>query len=360
MLIVPDLHWQEAGYQAVRLAIGLRARQCEVHICTWRERPDDQIALERGGVAFTSLDPPTVRNPRLLFLAMRGWHAFRPDVVHTFQAAGNRLGRLAARLLTRVPIFSNAHVGADDRSPLQRWLRTTGHHRAGKWIVPSETLAKHWAAAGVPAECLAVIRPAAVVPEPQPDAVAKLRMRLRLTPGIPVIVCVGPLLRRKGFTDAVWALDIMRQSGVEARLVIAGSGPEREPIATFARALEIEDAVTFLGQEEPRDVVLQLADIAWFPSICEDSPDSLLAALAAGRPVIATSVPGLAEFIADGRTGLLIPPAEQVLLTRQTCNLLKDAPQRAALGKNATEHIRQSHGFEVWVDRLLQLYRTGL
>jgi glycosyltransferase involved in cell wall biosynthesis len=359
LLIVPDLHWQEAGDQAVHLALGLRARQCAVHILTGPLPFADDDTLAQAGVAVTSLEARTARNPQVLYQAWQTLRAFRPEVVHTFQAGGNRLARLLAGLLTRAPIFSSGHVSADDSTPWRRRLRTLGQQRGGKWLVASEALATVWSQTGVPRERIAVLSPG-IAPPVQRHADAALRSRLSLRPAVPTIVCAGALLRRHGFFDAVWALDVLRQTGQEAQLLIAGSGPERPRIVQFSRALEIDDAVSFLGSAVALQDIWELADAVWFPSQGEDTPHLLLQAMAAGRPVIAAQTPGLAEFVSDGQTGLLVPQGEQVLLARQTLRLLGDASLRATLGQSAREHVHLHRGLDAWVDKQVDLYRESL
>jgi glycosyltransferase involved in cell wall biosynthesis len=360
LLIVPDLHWEVGGDHAVRLALGLRARQCEVHVCTWRPEPADETTLSAAGVTLSSLNPRSARNPLLLCNELQRLRAFRPDIVHTFQPAGNRLGRLAAALFGRAPVFSTAHVSIDDSSPMLRWLRRIGHRAPGQWLVASEVLAKRWEAAGVPAARITPTVPGAVELATSVEETDRLRTLLSLPPGVPCIVCVGRLLRRKGFFDALWELDVIKQMGMHARLVIAGSGPERPRLAAFARAIEVEREVRILGREQSLGPLLGIADVVWFPSLGEDEPVLLLAAMAAGCPVVAAAVPGLAEFVQHGHTGLLVPPGEQILLVRETCRVLEDASLRSALVQHAREYARQHHDFDACAERHLQMYRHAI
>jgi glycosyltransferase involved in cell wall biosynthesis len=356
LLIVPDLHWSAGGDTAVLLARGLRARQCDVRLATFRPIPPEHTSLAEESIAIHVLEASTARDPRRLLQFWRELRRFQPDVVHTLQPLGNILGRLTALVSSEAALFVSAHIAADDAWHGQRWLYRLGHRRPGRWLVPAPALGERWRVLGIPAEKIAVV-PLGVEIAPVRAANMPLRERFGLPADVPVICCPAPLLRRKGGREAVWALDILRFMGIDARLVLAGFGPEFESVEGFARAIDIRERVRFFQRKAALGDVLAVADVVWIPSLGADEPELLLAALLAGKPVVASRVPGLAEFICDGETGLLSPPGDKPGLVRQTCRLLEDAALRAQLAGNARQAMKQDHTADAFVDRVLELYR---
>jgi glycosyltransferase involved in cell wall biosynthesis len=119
-------------------------------------------------------------------------------------------------------------------------------------------------------------------------------------------------------------------------LAIVGDGPERGPLRRFTRdTTRVGDRVHFLGPRPDAAALLARADVVWVPSRAECGRQVVLEAQAAGQPVVASALPGLAALVADGVTGLLTPPGDPPALTRQTRRLLDDPALARRLGEAA-------------------------
>ncbi|MFL6277051.1 MAG: glycosyltransferase family 4 protein [Blastocatellia bacterium] len=150
------------------------------------------------------------------------------------------------------------------------------------------------------------------------------------------ILFIGRLTRIKGVDVLIEALRENRN----ARLIIAGDGPERNPLERMAAELAIN--VEFLGRINAarRDALLASCDVVVIPSRLidnrsEGTPVVCLEALAAGRAVIASSTGGLAEIICDPHNGLLFEPGNASMLAEKLQTILQDAALRRRLGENA-------------------------
>src|ERR1035438_662561 len=125
-----------------------------------------------------------------------------------------------------------------------------------------------------------------------------------------VVLAVGRLSAEKAFADLIVAIDLLRRSrrDLHIRLLILGDGPERCRIEQLVRDLDLRDRVILLGHIPDVRPYYKQADLLAISSVTEGSPNVLLEAMAAGVPVVATSVGGIPELVADRDTALLVEP----------------------------------------------------
>ncbi len=174
-----------------------------------------------------------------------------------------------------------------------------------------------------------------------------------------LVFAAGPIEPHKGFRDAVWALDILHYLYEDLRLILAGDGSDRARVEEFARAVGVADRVAFLGRRPDLAPWLHAAELAWVPSRAGGGVNAALEAMAAGRPVIATRLPALAEVVTDGEVGCLVPPGDKTELARQTRFLLNDADRRRAYGEAGRRRAAEQFSVEKLVRRCAELYEKG-
>jgi glycosyltransferase involved in cell wall biosynthesis len=126
------------------------------------------------------------------------------------------------------------------------------------------------------------------------------------------LLYVGRVAREKGLYETLQGMRLGHELGVDARLVIAGSGAEEVRLKRYAQALGIAPRVTFVGPVFGADKVKLLAgaDVMLLPSYSEGLPYALLEGMAAGIPVIATPVGAIPDVVAEGIHGHLVPPRD--------------------------------------------------
>jgi glycosyltransferase involved in cell wall biosynthesis len=173
----------------------------------------------------------------------------------------------------------------------------------------------------------------------------------------PNILFLGRLGNRKGIYDLLRALAAIREAGHEFRLVAAGDGEIAE-VRAAARQLSLQDYVEAPGWIDGRGKarLLAQADIFVLPSHAEGLPMSLLEALAAGLPVVCSSVGGMPTAVTDGVEGFVVSPGDIDALTEAIQRLLHDAELRARLGGNAYKRAKGDFDVRGTVDKLLALY----
>ncbi len=153
--------------------------------------------------------------------------------------------------------------------------------------------------------------------------------------------------RHKGHDVLVRALPLIRRRVPDAEWVVVGDGPLRAEIETAAAALGVRDAVRFCGAlgDAERDTWLDRAHVFAMPSRLpgpgaagEGFGIAFLEAAAHGLPVVAGSVGGALDSVADGESGLLVDPTSPEAVADAIAGLLEDAPRRRALGEAAVAH----------------------
>jgi glycosyltransferase involved in cell wall biosynthesis len=148
------------------------------------------------------------------------------------------------------------------------------------------------------------------------------------------VLSVGRLDPMKGFSVLLEALADLRDEGVALNLTLVGDGPERARLEAAARRFGLTERVRFTGALGAADVtgLLAEADLFCLPSFAEGVPVVLMEAMAAGLPVVATSVMGIPELVTDGRTGLLVSPGRPEPLAKALRRLAGHAEMRHAFG----------------------------
>lgn len=151
---------------------------------------------------------------------------------------------------------------------------------------------------------------------------------------IPIIIGIGRLTLQKGFSYLIKAIHILTSEGINCRLIILGKGPEDDNLRRLAVDLNVADRVAFLGFQKNPYKYLSRSTIFTLSSLYEGLPNVLLEALALGVSSIATRCPtGPEEIVTDGVNGILVPPANERVLSEAIKKLLLDEELRARIGE---------------------------
>ena len=201
-------------------------------------------------------------------------------------------------------------------------------------------------------------------PEPTAAARAAARDCLGLPAGRTVVTFAGQLIERKGVADLIraWALLPDGCRG-EAELVIigddlAGKGAYRAEMEALAR--EVGVPARFVGFQTNVGEWLLASDVAAVPSHVEPLGNATLEAMAYALPVVGGDVGGIPEMVADGETGLLVPPKSPAALSEALARLIADPEGRRRLGENARRRCAERFSLEAHTRAVLAEYRAVL
>jgi glycosyltransferase involved in cell wall biosynthesis len=278
----------------------------------------------------------------------------QPDILHANSSKAGVLGRLAAAL-SGVPIriftvhgwaFS-AHTG----------IASALYARAERMMRPLTTIticvAESELASGLAARACNPERTIVI----KNGIDADVAVPTRGDGAKPMILAVGRLQRPKDPLTLARALGRLRTS---FSAVIVGEGPDRRRLETEIRRLGMEQAIVLAGDRGDVADLLARADVFVLSSTSEGLPLSVLEAMAAALPVVASSVGGVPEAVKDGDTGLLVPPRDPVRLAAALERLLTDPALRRRLGSNGRERVRKQFGLEAFQQAHVAVYRREL
>ncbi len=176
----------------------------------------------------------------------------------------------------------------------------------------------------------------------------------------PVLIAVARLEPQKGHSVLLNALPLVRRDFHRVRLVCVGEGSLRDDLEKQARALGLEEFVRFVGYRSNVPDWLALADITVLPSLYEGLPLAAIESLGAGKPVVATSVDGTPEVVADGRTGLTVPRGDAQRLAGAICRLLSDPELCRSLGRAGRQWVVERFSQQRQVQETQELYLRTL
>jgi glycosyltransferase involved in cell wall biosynthesis len=297
--------------------------------------------------------PPRVH---ALLTARRYIARIRPQVVHTHLGTSDMVGGLTARSLG-IPLVSTIHAmdwSSEGRSygVKRRILK----HCAARVIAVSDSARQKYLEHGWARPDQIVTIHNGIDAIPAAGAGAEVRRELGLEPDAVVVGMVSGLRPEKGHDVAIETVGLLREQYPKLRLLIVGQGHLREQIERQA-AGRLGEAAVFAGGRPDVMRVFDAIDICLHPSRADAFPTTLIEAMAASVPVIATAVGGIPEIITDGITGLLIPaPPSPNAVATLLRDLIDDPPRRRALAQAGHRAYAERFTADPWVRRTRELY----
>jgi glycosyltransferase involved in cell wall biosynthesis len=156
------------------------------------------------------------------------------------------------------------------------------------------------------------------------------------------------------------AFKSLRDSGVDAVLCMVGDGPDRLPLEQRAQELGVARNTVFLGYQEDVAPFYAAFDVLVLPSGNEGTPVTVIEALAAERPVVATRVGGVPAVVGDGEDGFLAASGDVDGLAHGLAELARDPGLRERLGRHGAERMRERYSAGRMVDEIDALYQRLL
>ena len=363
------------GALAQEMAEQLIAGGHDVRVIT-RQATDESHVIGIGGLK--GLFPWLAG---LAFLRLASAQRF--DLVHVHESDGvfvalfARLARWLGRPAGRSQILATLHVSYEREKRSVRAIRANGevvsrptraeltfrrfrvplHILAGKWVsrladavvTPSQVTAEELRS-DYGAQVAGVIPNGVSETQPVSSELSE--------DGRPVVLYGGALRSRKALAVLLVALVELRRDFPAATLLLAGDGEQRPALERQARELGLERAVRFLGAVPRQDMSrwYGCVDIFCLPSIYEGFPVTILEAMSAGLPIVATAVSGIPEAVEEGVSGFLVPPEDAHALAAALKRLAVDADLRRKMGQAGSRAVREQFSIRAISARYFSLF----
>jgi len=352
-------------FNAVRTAERLDRSRFDLTVVTFR--PDGMLAPRYAAAGI-----PVVPFPLSSFFGLsalrqaarlaRFLAAGRFDVVHSHDRYTNVFVTLAARAAGTPAIIAS-----------KRWWRLPRHHEVGNALAYrlAHTVLANTDAVAASASRVERVRPerltvipnfvdeAAFAPMPPEERRALLR-EIGVPDGALVVGIVARLRPVKNHESLIRAAALLRRRWPALHLVLVGEGPLQQDLEALTRSLGLDGVVHFAGHREQEPNPNNLFDVSVLCSLQEGFPNAVVEAMAAARPVVATSVGGASDAVEHGETGLLVPPRQPEQLAAALDQLLADPERRARMGAAGQQRARERYHASAVIPRLEALYEALL
>jgi glycosyltransferase involved in cell wall biosynthesis len=340
--------------QMIELIRRLDRSRFEVHVAAFHHRG---AWLERAEACAASVEEFPIRGfgrAGTLTQARRfaAWCRTRGvALVHTADRYANIFGLPAAAMAGVAVRIANRREINPTNSPAHIALQRAAYACAHVVVANCRAAADRLAAERVPSSRIRVV----------PNGVDVAAHAAR-THEIPIrrIVTVANLRKEKAHEVLFEAVPIVLQRCPDAEFIIAGDGPRRLELERVAATLGIGSRVRFIGHVDDVASLLASSDMFVLPSRSEAFPNSLIEAMAAGLPIVATRVGGILELVENQRTGVLVQPDNPRALGHAILDLIQWRSHAARLGRAARAEVESRYSWDTMISSFERLYLEQL
>lgn len=360
--IIPSLDTGGAEQITVNLAFAQKKLGHEAALCCIMTPPEIgalyQKTCDLGLPCYYSYTKHEPR-PGAVLRLRRLIRTFSPDAVQSHLPRTNAVSAIAARLAgvrCVISTFHNPYIWKNKRQ--EKWGRFTSFLPDG-FFCDSNSIRERLIVLYPGFEKnIRVVYPS--LPFHEIEASRKdmtdFRMGLRIGEKEKLIGIVARLVDVKDHDTFIDAAQIVINEEKGIRFLIVGDGPQRECIENKIRERKLEGHIHVLGYVSNLDIIWSQLDIFVLTSISEGFPLSILEALRAGIPVVASCVGGIPEIIKHGENGFMSPPKQPQLFSQNIVRLIKDNILLENMRKNAQQSI-QPFRMEHMADKTIQYYK---
>lgn len=360
------------------LATEFAARGLEVTVLTARWEPHWPTEIAYREVPVVRVPQASVRYWGTLqyMRAVRRWLRENPDRYDLVCVSMLKHSAYATlrEVVGRVPVVLRAAGGGRSGDCIWQLEARMGARikrrcmRADAFIAPSHTIQRELVAAGYPRARIHHLPNGVRIPPPIDDetkrrarvALATANASLVLPDQAPLAVFTGRIDAAKGLAELVAAWRAVADRRRDARLWIVGDGPFESDLRRQIEAENLSSRVVLAGIFDDVSDVLAAADLFVLPSHEEGMSQSLLEAMAAGLPTVASDIAGNRSLIDDGREGRLVPPRRADALAAAILAMIDNPADAAELGAAARQRVSREHSLEKMADDYLAVFERLL
>jgi glycosyltransferase involved in cell wall biosynthesis len=345
------------------LAAGIDRTKFEVTVCSLKSGGCLVEELRRRGIRVVCLNGAGKFDPRVLFRLWNVIREERPDVLQSFLFWANVSARLLGRLSKAMRVVCSYHDEIVSDGSFARMIDRLTFRWSHAVVCCSEAVRRSVSACIGTQAAQQTIIPFGVDVAQFTVADHATRNELGLRDGGPIVGTVCRLVEpKKGLGVLLQAMAALnRSSGNSAcQLLIVGEGPARQPLESLSQRLGLSSSVRFAGTRRDIPRILPVLDVFVLPSLYEGFGIAILEAMAVGKPVVATTVGGIPEFVVPGETGLLVEPGNVQALAEAIGCLLRDPERAGQMGIRGRARVLAGFQMSTVVRRHEQVYEACL
>ena len=360
-LFIPQLAIGGSERQLLLLAQGLPREGFDPIVVTLETREGILERFESSGLA------PIVL-PRRVPLGLDSVWALaaltrreRVGLIHAWLFAANWRAAAARILAPSVPAIISVRSMENDLRRPHEWGYRAISPLVGKVVTNAAALAEHHRArTGFPRSRYRIIPNGIETAELDADSVRPAEELAVLPAETPIVGFVGRLAARKRVETLARIAPTVLRAVPGARFVVVGDGSSRASLAAACEAAGVSDRFLILGAKDRVGRFLARMSVFVNPGYGEGASNAILEAMAVGVPVVAYAEAGNVDTVDDGRTGWLVPDADEGALAQRVVLALTDRGRATAVGAAARAHVREGLAVAAMVRRTADLYREVL
>lgn len=347
--------WRGGQNQVLTTIMGLRALGHRTMLVAHSGGELRQRAAE--GLDLLPLAPKTEMDLTAAWRLSRIIKQLKPDIVHAHDPHGVAMAALALSMSTQLakpPLVAARRVDFHLRgSSLSRWK----YRQVDCFICASEAIREMLVADGVPAARAVTVHEGIDLGRVDTAPPAKLHEDLWLPHHAPIVGNVAALVPHKGQKHLIEAARLVLPQVPDARFVIAGEGELRPALERQIKEHHLEKHVLLAGFRPDVLSLHKALDVFVMSSVTEGLGTSLLDAMAASKPIVATNAGGIPEVVVDGETGFLVPPRDHEAMAEAIIKLLKDDALRTRMGAAGRARAQSLFSADRMVQETLRVYQ---
>ena len=361
--LMEDLKIGGAERVIADISEGLGRKDFEVSV--WCITDGGEIAeeLKENGVEVKILGIHSYYNPFKILKLSRLLRKAKPDIVHTHGYFASVIGRIAAKIAGVLVIINHVHSTYWDYKKrnfrMEKLLSRFTHKiiccsKAVEDFVSSQDVIK-------PEKTLVIYNGVAESRFSSSKNASSVKAQLGIDSGDRVVGTVSSLAPHKGHEYLFQAAPLVLRASAHAKFLIVGDGILQDKLKEQVKDLSLSSAVIFTGTRKDIPEILSAVDVFVLPSSSREGLGiSIIEAMAAEKPVVATDIGGIPEVVQNGETGLLVPPRDPEALAHAVIDLFQNPGKAEEMGRQGRIKFKQELTNKRMLREVENLYKASI